>query len=316
MPVIERPASDIIRKQSLQTAKEKYDNTPVAERAYDADTYALVDAQLDLLGTKMQARADALSAQAAAGIAANPHRRSTRLYVSHFIMSFNMAVLREEFSASDRAYYQLDISSDSVPKLTTDEDLTTWAENIIAGEAKRVLEGGEAMANPSAAQVKDQLVALTPLLATLSAKKSLYDAAQEAVAALREPIDKLIKDVWDQVLFYYRKDDAPSIRRKARPYGVTYVPSKGEVISPDEFSLKGVASDHGTSAVLADVHVEIVELTQITITDSKGRYIFGLQPPGSYTVRFSKTGYKTVDVPVTISATEVATVDVLLSWLG
>lgn len=313
MPVIYRPDTDTQRVQALQTAKAKYDGTAAAERAFSASTYAALDAFLPDYLAKLSERGIALSNQSSVTSKANPVRRSTRLYVSHFIMSFNMAVLREEFSPTDRAYYQLDVSSDSVPKLTTDEDLVQWAANIQTGEAARVAAGGDAMANPSAAQVADQMTILAPLLTELSTNKDAYDNAQQNVEALRATADEIIADAWDEVLFTFRKDDAPSMRRKAREYGVVYKPSKGEDPSADEFSAKGQVTDQTTLEPLSDVTVEIVELGQSTTTDVDGRYIFGLQPDGAYTMRFSRAGYKTAILPFVITAGSIATLDVKLA---
>jgi hypothetical protein len=42
------------------------------------------------------------------------------------------------------------------------------------------------------------------------------------VQDLRNEADLLIADIWDEVLFAYRKETPPSLRRKAREYGVVY----------------------------------------------------------------------------------------------
>lgn len=312
MPKIYRPDTDSQRTQALQSAKAKYDATDPADRAYSDETYVKLEVVLPEYLANLQKRGMALSAQASAGEKANPTRRSTRLFISHFIMSFNMGVLREEFKGADRAYYQLDVSSDSVPKLTTDDDLVQWANNISAGETARTAAGGTPMANPDAVQVEAQLATLNPLLAALSTRKDAYDNAQQQVEDLRTTADDVIADVWDEVLFTYRKDEAPSMRRRAREYGVVYKPSKGEDPSADEFSLKGIVTEKDSGLPLADVHVELVQLTQITTTDAEGRYIFGLQPAGSYTVRYGKVGYQSIELPVTITDGSVTTTDVQL----
>ena len=305
-----RPETDTQRVQAMQAAKSKYNATDPTQRAYSADTHTRLDGFLPLYLTEIQERGTALSLQTEATAAINPQRRKLRLYISHFIIGLDNAILREELPASARAYYQLSVNGGAQPKLTTDEDLVQWANNIITGETNRTAAGGTALSNPTAAQVKDNLLLFEPLLADLTTRKSAYDKEQEDVNALRTEADDILADVWDEVLFYYRKDDAPSLRRKAREWGVVYRPSKDEEPSADEFSLKGTVTDTATGAPLADAEVLITELGQSTFTDADGRYIFGLQPAGSYTLKVVKAGYVTATASVTLTAGTLATVDV------
>lgn len=307
-----RPETDTQRVQAMQAANTKYNATDPTQRAFSADTYTRLDGFLPLYLTEIQERGTALSLQTEATAAINPQRRKLRLYISHFIIGLDNAILREELPASARAYYQLSVNGGAQPKLTTDEDLVQWANNIITGEANRTAAGGTALSNPTANQVKDNLLLFEPLMADLTTRKSAYDKEQEDVNALRTEADDILADVWDEVLFTYRKDDAPSQRRKAREWGVVYRPSKDEEPSADEFSLKGTIIDQATGTPLADVELLIVQLGQSTFTDAEGRYLFGLQPAGSYTLRISKVGYLPQDVPVTITAGSVATVDLAM----
>ena len=55
----------------------------------------------------------------------------------------------------------------------------------------------------------------------------------EDVEAERPDTDDLILDIWDQVEFFFRKDEASSKRRKAREWGVVYVNDEGEEEEPE-----------------------------------------------------------------------------------
>lgn len=55
-----------------------------------------------------------------------------------------------------------------------------------------------------------------------STAKDAYDEAQEVVAGQRPTVDAWIKDAWDTIEFNLRADDAASLRRKAREWGVVY----------------------------------------------------------------------------------------------
>lgn len=167
-------------------------------------------------------------------MAINPVRKQLRRHIIHFIRVFNMGVKRSVFKDTDRAYYSLSVERAFTPMLHTDSDLRLWAGNIAAGEAARTLAGGTAMAMPSAAEVAVYLAAFLPLKGQLSNRKDDYDREQEDVERLRKSIDTLIADIWAEVLFFYRKDTPPSVRRKARLWGVIYRPSKkGEVMEEE-----------------------------------------------------------------------------------
>lgn len=308
-----RPETDAQRVKAMQAAKAKYDATPATQRAFGADTYTRLVDFLPPYLIEIQERGTALSQQSQAVSAINPQRRKLRLYVSHFIIGLDNAILREELPASDRAYYQLAVSGGAMPKLTTDEDLILWANNIISGEATRVTAGGTALSNPTAAQVQANLTTFQPLYDTLSARKSAYDSEQEDVAALWEEADDILSDIWDEVLFTYRKDEAPSMRRKAREYGVTYRLGTGEQPSPDEFSVDGIVTEQTTVGIpgpSVDVEVTVIENNVTVLTDIDGRYLIPTQTPGNYNLRFKKFGFKEQVLPVTIAAGQVTLLNV------
>jgi len=217
-----RPESDKQRSVALSEAKAKYDATSAPLRAFSSDTYARLIAFLPTYHQLLQQRGAALSQQATATTAIKPQRRMLRLYISHFIVGLNNAILRNELPASDKGHYQLPINKRGQPKLTTDDELMLWAKNVISGEAARVAAGGTPLSNPSSAQLQNQLNLFDPLYTELTTRKTALDDAQEAVAALWPEADDILKDIWDEVLFHFRKDDPPSLRRKAREWGLAY----------------------------------------------------------------------------------------------
>ena len=86
---------------------------------------------------------------------------------------------------------------------------------------------------PSAAEVSTALTAYEGELAFQTAAKDALDGEQEDVNALRPAADQLIKDIWDEVEFALRQLDPPSLRRRAREWGVTYALRPGEPEEPD-----------------------------------------------------------------------------------
>jgi len=311
MPVLYRPETDAQRLQAMTAAKAKADTFVLPDvPAFSAATLATLTTSLPQFAAEVQERSTALSAQTAATAAANPARKALNMYIRHFIGVFNMGVERGKYPATDRTQYQLPVDYHQLPKLTTDSEKILWANNIVNGDAARVLAGGAAMENPTAAEVAAKLADMEAALAAQSPAKDAYDQEQEDVAALRGPIDDLIADIWDEVLFTFRKDDAPSMRRKAREYGVVYRMSAGETPTPEEFSVQGtvaVQTSPGEYQPLADVEVTVLETNDTTLTDAEGNYLIPLLPDGNYNLRFKKLGYMEQTLPVTVTAGSIVT---------
>ena len=154
-----------------------------------------------------------------------------RMLLSHFFQTLNMGVDRGVFQASDRASYQLDVSQTTLPALSMEADLVMWAERFVSGEATRTAAGGTPVPFPTGAEVDAEFTAYKSLRDAQTGKRQTHDKEQEDVADLRDEVDSLIRDVWDEVEFRFRRDQPASLRRKARDYGIVYVARPGE---PDE----------------------------------------------------------------------------------
>ena len=81
---------------------------------------------------------------------------------------------------------------------------------------------GLALAWPTIGQVSAAATALQNNENLQSTAKDAFDLAQEAVADQRPTVDDLIKDLWDTIEFNLRNEEASSLRRKAREWGVVY----------------------------------------------------------------------------------------------
>lgn len=228
MPIRRLPRTDEERASALNMAKKRKDEVPAAEVPMSASAVGRLDAAQPDLRLRMQERGNALSAQADATAAAEPDRARARMYISHFIQVFNLAVARGVFPAGHRAYYQLDVNSEAVPVLDSAESIATWGQRIIEGDAARVAAGGAAMALPRAAEVQTVYGAYMVVSTLQADRKVAYDTAQERVASVRTEVDSLITRMWNEIEAAYSEEDAPSKRRKARQWGVIYVSSAGE----------------------------------------------------------------------------------------
>lgn len=292
MPRIYRPQSNFERLEALEAAKTKADATPAADLAFSADTLTRLNSFLPVFRTEVQQVGSALSAQTAATVIANAAKANTRMHISHFFQVFNLGVQRGVYTAQERAYFNLDVNSADLPRLVTEQEIATWGQRVATGDAARIAAGGAAMSNPTAADVATAYTAYIAAQSDQSTKKDAYDHEQEDVNALDHDADELIADIWDEVEFTFRKESAPSKRRKAREYGVRYIPSPGEAPSPEDYSIQGTVTDNHTGNPLPGVLILLNATDIYTATDAQGKYLIPVQPAGTYNLTFYKNAFE------------------------
>ena len=79
--------------------------------------------------------------------------RTARMYVSHFLLVFNMCVKRGEMKPSDRTYYSMPETMSELPDLSSEVSVLQWCENVIRGERTRMSYGGVPIYNPTVAKL-------------------------------------------------------------------------------------------------------------------------------------------------------------------
>jgi hypothetical protein len=226
------PRSDDERLQAMQAASDRAIGVDPGDLAYSAETKAKLDAKLPLFRTVLNQRGMALAAQSAATGALRERSNTLRLLVSHFFQNLNFGIERGVFSASDRAVYQMNLTQTALPPMATQAELIASSGWAVSGEAARTAGGGFAIPFPTAAEIATARTEMLALASEASNKKDALDHAQETVAKMRADVDAVIRDIWDEVEFTFRRDAAPSLRRKARQYGVVYITRPGE--APEE----------------------------------------------------------------------------------
>ena len=314
MATINRPETALQRLQALEAAKNKADVTAPASRAFSDATLARLLLFLPLFRLEVQQMGSALSAQSAATVLAEKAKAKLKKFISHFFQVFNLGVSREIYAAAERAFFNIDVNSENMPRLVTEQEIGTWGQRVVTGDAARVAAGGAPMSNPSAADVQAEHTAYTAAQGDQSTKKDTFDHEQEDVETISEEADDLIADIWDEVEFTFRKDSPPSKRRKAREYGVVYVPNKGEVPSPDDFSIMGKATDSVSGNGLNEVSITLIQNGVVVFTNSDGNYYVGVQPAGSYDILVQKAGYLDKTIPgVIVTAGVITTLNVTLA---
>lgn len=222
MPTRRLPKTDDQRSTALTVCNLKYQATAAPARLITAAQFSTLGAVLSPWRAARDTLGPLLATQTAKTALCETCFTITARVISHFIQVLNFAIERGTLPASVRAFYELPVGHAEVPLLTTTAGVLEWAGKLAVGEAQRIAAGGTALAWPAIAEVNTAAAALQNNETLQSNAKDAYDLGQEDVAAQRPAVDDLIKDLWDTIEYNLRNDDASSLRRKAREWGVVY----------------------------------------------------------------------------------------------
>jgi hypothetical protein len=285
MPYRRLPNSILGFQKAMDDGSNKASTSP--EEAITADTLAVLAIMQPDYNAKVLAMNIAKQAQMSATQEEDVAIGECRMYISHYFQVFNLGVARGVYPATARTFYGIDANDDRVPNLSKENDVSHWAQAVVKGDTARVAAGGTAMVNPKTTEVDAKFTAYKAKHNTQSEKKDAYDTAQQAVAAMFEPVKQLVVDMWDEVEFFYRHEpDEASKRRRCREWGVVYVSDKKGKVT-------GLVSDIDSGVKLAGVTVKIIETDDTTITDDGGNYELATTLVGTGTVDFSLANYIT-----------------------
>lgn len=287
------PNSDEGRKLALDLALGKKNNTAPADIVLTANTIArLVALQPDFF-QKMKDRDDALVEQTTATADKDKDMAVVRTLISDFIQTFNAGVRRGLFPKEHRAFYHLDVNSDSVPPLTSEAAVIEWGQWLIDGDPRRITAGGAPMAMPTILEVSGKYTIFMNAVHAQSTNKDAYDTAQEAVQALRPDADALILRMWNEVETAYDNESIESKRRNAREWGVVYV-------STTKSNITGIVKDALSGTPLVGVNVTLVEAEHTVQTDDSGNYLIATTYVGTGTMEFALENYATQNISVEV----------------
>jgi len=230
MPYRALPDSDATRTAAINAAVAKNAAVAAPDRLISAATATALASLATRWSQETGERAAALGRQTASTSSLDRVGARLRMAASHFIQVYQLGVARGVFSPSGRASYELSVNEETVPDLAAESALLLWANRIVTGEARRTTNFSTepAMAMPAASEVADLLADYQNELSLQTTAKDTLDAEQQDVADLRPEADALIKDIWDEVEFALRRLDPPSLRRRAREWGVFYALRPGE----------------------------------------------------------------------------------------
>lgn len=308
MPQRRLPQSEAALLKAMRTGKDRKDSMPPPlVIPYSSGTISKLDTFYPAYKLKVLTLEAALQTQTSVTATVKDTKQLAIWFISDFFSALQSAIRRKTFNPSVRAFYGLAVNDEKIPTLKTEADILFWGDKAAAGETARIAAGGVPITFPNIAEVNTAVTNFTnPNLAQANAKEA-YDAAQEALQADRAEAEKLVLKMWNETEAAFDEGDKASMRRKAREWGVVYVPNPGEAPNPDEFSIAGKITDTNGNK-LEDVTVYIVETDLLYNSDASGNYFAGIQPPGTYTVQAHKNGFSTIETPGVVVAAGVVTI--------
>lgn len=155
------------------------------------------------------------------------------VYVRDYLNGFKRMVYREGLPISLFAFYDLPESGE-IPLLSNTNEVISWAEKIVKGNADAVAATYPAMSNPTAAQVATVLAEANAEIDDVSAVERHLDVALDEIEAQRATGYALAQDAEQQLNFQLRKLTSPDRRRIMRTYGFAYTYAEGETPDPED----------------------------------------------------------------------------------
>jgi len=227
VPYRRLPTTDAARIRALEAANAMADRVNMTELAFASrNIHPLRNAISRLQGAKHQQKT-AYEHMIRTGESNHSRMLKTKIYLSHFIQVLNLAIQRDEIPVKARTFYGLDETDGRVPDLSNDEAIFEWGRKIIDGESKRVTAGGIPMMNPTSAKVKVWYDQFKDGYYNLQTAVKSNERANQKMIEVRQEIDRLIAEVWNEVEARFASLGDEEKRRRAAEYGVVYVTRPG-----------------------------------------------------------------------------------------
>ena len=150
------------------------------------------------------------------------------MYVSHFLIVFNLCVKRGEIKASERASYSLPVDTGEIPDMSSDAAVIRCCKAAIQGEHDRTSKGGMPVFNPTIAKVTVHYDLFRELYDKQQDLRHITDESLAVVAAMRDNIDAIILEVWNAIEAYFSKLEGTARLDACRKYGIIYYFRPGE----------------------------------------------------------------------------------------
>lgn len=247
MPYRRLPNTDSARLRALKVAYKMGVNTHPNELAFTQKTYTRLGLFINTFEQACLEYQQAYQQQSDNSEEYKTLSRKARLYVSHFLQVFNMAILRGELQPTMRTYFGIAEDSSKLPSLSSDQDLIEWGRRTIDGENRRKNDAHTPIMNPTIALVQVHYDNFVEAYNRQRIYQKNSERTLKNLNDLRDTADEIIRDLWNEVEATYATLPDKERRAKATGYGIQYVYRKNE--TRDDV-IEERLLDSGTSAQL------------------------------------------------------------------
>lgn len=227
MPYRRLPNTDAGRIRAMQTALEQLQSQK-DEHIFHKINAPLLQSELAGFERLYKHYNNALRMQVTASKRYQRLFKEAKLYISHFIQVLNLAVIRKEIKKELKPLYGLDIDSNLVPEMTSNEHILEWGERIISGENLRKLQGGAPLYNPSIARVNVLYSQFKEACFSYKLHQETTNTHQEKLKTKRTEIDKRIQVLWNQIEKHFAELNPDEHIKECKKWGVVYYLRKNE----------------------------------------------------------------------------------------
>ena len=228
MPYRRLPNTDVARLRAMRIAFEKGKELPPFKLAFSQPTFQRVQGHLHIFEGAVQESRHAYNTQVGKNKEYTRLLKKARLYMSHFVQVVNMAIVRGDFSSSDRDFFGFGRDQSRVPLFNTEKEIIAWGEKLIQGESERIKKGRTPVSNPSIALVKVRYEDFFEAFKHQKILQKNLQRSQEKLTQLRKVADDIIASVWNEVEAHFDTLPDEARRMNARIYGVVYFYRKSE----------------------------------------------------------------------------------------
>ena len=228
MPYRRLPNTDQSRLRALRTALQKEDKLGFTKHIIAFKTILEARNFLSVFEKQQLQYQQTLENQIGANKRYQQIIHNARLYISHFIQVFNLAVIRGDIKKEHKLFYQLDPDVHNVPDLSTEPALLHWGKCVIDGENERIRNGGLPIYNPAIAKVKVHYEVFKEYKSTQRIHQNSTSRQWEELVNLRNTGDEIILNIWNQIEAEFKDLEPYDRLQKCKEYGVVYYYRKGE----------------------------------------------------------------------------------------
>jgi hypothetical protein len=228
MPYRRLPKTDLARLKALKVVLDNNDVYTAGSRIIDWKTLNKAQSVFDKLFDACQQYNISMNNQIRKSTKIAQLQRNAELYLSHFVQILYMSIERGEIKDTYMELYGLTPGNYILPNLKTCEGLIENGPKIVAGEKARIKKGGMPIYNPTIAKVAVHFEIFNEAYSNRKLLQSRTTVALGRVSALRDEVDGVIFDIWNQVEKAFV--DLPPQRRfdECRKYGVVYYYRRNE----------------------------------------------------------------------------------------